>query len=206
MKKFMLGILIIAAVLPAAAQEKTLFSGEIESGWCGGPFIKIGSLMDETGFLIGGQGGWIINHRLKLGGKGYILMNPVEVEGLENVVAGFGCGGALLEYIIASDELVHGSLECMIGAGGVYNDVRDYTDRYDRIEYTGDGCFVVEPGLNMILNVTRYFRIGTGVTYRWVNGVDYEAGAPYVQREYKRITDSDLSGISLQITFSFGKF
>jgi hypothetical protein len=45
----------------------------------------------------GGQGGWIINHRFVLGAKGYILVNPVDIEGLQNIVLGFDCGGALLE-------------------------------------------------------------------------------------------------------------
>jgi len=103
--------------------------------------------------------------------------------------------GALLEYIISSDKLIHFSIQTLIGAGGVRYQIKDYDEDNDEVNYTDDAIFVMEPGINVFLNVNINFRIGAGLTYRYVNGVDY-----------KNLTNSDLSGVSAQILFKFGEF
>ena len=138
MKNLIIILIVVLVSYSLMAQDETLFSGEIENGWFGGTILKIGQISGDNAFFIGGQGGWIINHRFVLGGKGYILVNPIEIDGLQNIVMGFGCGGLLLEYIIASNKLIHINIENMIGFGGVYNDVKDYTKYHDPIDYTGE--------------------------------------------------------------------
>ena len=195
MKNLITILLVLLLSYPVMAQEKTLFSGKIESGGYGGPLCKIGQINEETGIFVGGQGGWIMNHRLVLGGKGYGLVNEVEIEGSQNLKLEFGCGGALLEYIISSDKLIHLSLQSMIGAGGVRYAVKDHEEDHDEVNYDDDAFFVLEPGVNLILNVSKNFRMGFGASYRYVNGVEYES-----------LTNSDLSGISAQVFFKFGDF
>jgi hypothetical protein len=193
----------------STTQVETLLSGKIESGGYGGPLIKVGQIMDETGFFVGGQGGWIINHQFVLGGKGSVLVNPAEIEGLQNIHVGFACGGVLIKYISNSDKLVHVTFEGMIGLGGVYNDVTDYSKDHDPIDYTGDAGFVLEPGINLELNVANHFRISTGVAYLFVSGIEYDPGAPYqdvIGTDYSQVSDSDLRGISVQLTLEFGVF
>jgi hypothetical protein len=207
MKNMVILLLVISFSYPTMAKDKTLFSSEIESGWYGGASFKVGTIMDETGYFAGLQGGWIINHRFVLGGKGYMLVNPVEVEGLQNIEVGFGYGGILLEYLFTSNHLLHVTVESVIGLGGVYNDIKDYSEYHDPLDYTGDACFVAEPGINMMLRVTRKFRIGVGASYRYVNGIDYDAGKSSVPRvDYDLISDSDLTGMSAQIIIKFGSF
>lgn len=206
-----LKLIAVTALLssPVMAQDETLFSGEIESGWYGGLTFRAGQLNGRSGFFIGGQGGWIISHSFVLGGKGYIMVNPADVPGLQNIVVGFGCGGALLEYIVASDKLVHVSVESMIGIGGVYNDVGNEVNNHDPIEYTGDACIVLEPGVNLMLNVTPQVRVGLGATYRYVNGIEYDPGAPYRivnGDDYENISDADVSGLTAQLVLKFGAF
>jgi hypothetical protein len=195
MKSLIIVLLAVLASYPVMAQDETLLSGEVESGGYGGPICKIGRINGEAGIFVGGQGGWIINHRFVLGGKGYGLVNDVDIEGSRNLRLDFGCGGAFLEYIISPHELLHLSLHSMIGAGGVVYSVRKYTDDQAPVNYNGDAFFVVEPGINCILNVTNYFRIGAGVTYRYVDGVKYES-----------LSDSDLSGASAEVLLKFGVF
>jgi hypothetical protein len=195
MKNLILILLVTLVSCPAMAEDETLLSGEIESGGYGGPLCEIGHINGEAGVFVGGQGGWIINHRFVLGGKGYGLVSNVEIEDSRNLRLEFGCGGALLEYIIAPNRLLHLSLHSMIGAGGVRYAVEDYTDDYDPVNYSDDAFFVLEPGINGILNVTKYFRIGAGATYRYVSGVRYED-----------LTNSDLSGVSAKILLKFGVF
>lgn len=195
MKNMISILLVVLLSYPVMAQDETLISGEIESGGYGGPLLQIGQIIGGTGIFVGGQGGWIINHRFVIGGKGYGLVNDVEVEGLQNLKLEFGCGGVMFEYIISSNKLLHLSIQSMIGAGGVRYAVKDHTKDHDEVNYEDDAFLILEPGLNLILNVSNNFRIGTGIAYRYCNGVEYE-----------NLSNSDLSGVSAQIFFKFGKF
>ena len=138
-----------------------------------------------------------INHRFGIGAKGYGLVNEVPIEGQQNTKLKFGCWGGLLEYIVASDMLLHLNIHTMIGAGGVRYDIIDYQTQApaNPINYSDDGVFVLEPGLDLILNVNKKFRIGIGAAYRYVNGVNYE-----------NLSNSDLGGISGQVVLKFGLF
>jgi hypothetical protein len=188
MKKLMNLLIIVLMSYTVIAQEETLLSGEMENGGYGGVFTKVGQINNATGVFIGGQGAWIINHRIGLGGKGYGLVNEVNVPDMQNVKLEFGCGGGLIEYIIASDKSVHANINVMIGAGGVKYAVIDYQNDHSEINYTDDSFFVIEPGVDLILNVHKNFRLGIGAAYRFVSGVDYED-----------LTNTDLSGTCFDV-------
>ena len=55
--------------------------------------------------------------------------------------------------------------------------------------------FVAEPGLEIEVNITKYFRLGAGMTYRYVSGTELE-----------NIDDGDISGTTAMISFRFGRF
>ncbi|WP_234573284.1 hypothetical protein [Rhodohalobacter sp. 614A] len=208
MKNIIITILIILLAKPVIAQMKTLYDGKIESGWYCSPVFKVGQINGQTGCFLGGEAVGIINHQFVIGAKGYMLVNPFEPVGLQNISVGFGGGGLLLKYIIQPNRLIHFDIESMIGAGGVYNDVKNYSKPHDSIDYTGDACFILEPGFNMVLNVTESLQVGAGATYRFTNGIDFNPGSfrhPDVSN-YPILTDSDVSGISAQITILYGKF
>jgi hypothetical protein len=178
------------------AQEETLLSGEIESGGYGGPTLKIGSIHGKSSIFMGGQGGWIINHRFVLGGAGGGLVNNVRVEreGIEKEqYLNFGYGGVLLEYIANSHKLLHYEIQSIIGAGNV--SFRDEKNRENQDNLEEDSFFVWEPGANIILNVTKSFRISVGGTYRFVSGVALLG-----------TSEEDLTDYTIQIGFKFGKF
>jgi hypothetical protein len=197
--KILTGVLLVLALaVPALAEDETLIGDDIESGGYGAVIVKYGRIMGTDGVFVGGQGGWIINHTLVIGGGGFGLANKIALEGYECQYLGFGYGGLLLEYIIASQKLVHLDIQCLIGAGGV-SSYTSYTDdcSYWSEDYYGDGdaFFAMEPGASLILNLHRYVRVGVGATYRYVGGVCY-----------KGLDDSDLRGFTGQMVFKFGTF
>lgn len=55
--------------------------------------------------------------------------------------------------------------------------------------------FVVEPGLEVEINVTRFFKIGVGASYRFVRESDLTL-----------VSNDDLSGFSGGFSLKFGKF
>jgi hypothetical protein len=198
MKTLMLFLLIILVALPAFAQEQTLFSGKVEHGGYGGPVVKFSSVNGKLGVLVGGHGGWIINHTLVLGGGGYGLVNNVAANRLgplNEEYIDFGYGGFEAEWVMNSDKLVHFSVHALIGGGGV-----QYRNQGEDITYhnqNSDGFFVLEPGATLDLNVTTWMRFSVGASYRFVNGVDSNSDVT---------SDQDLTGPSAILMVRFGKF
>jgi hypothetical protein len=198
MKTSMLFMLIILIALPAFAQEQTLFSGKVEHGGYGGPVVKFLSVNGKLGVLVGGHGGWIINHTLVLGGGGYGLVNNVAANRLgplNEEYIDFGYGGFEAEWVMNSDKLVHFSIHTLIGGGGV-----QYRNQGEDITYrnqNSDGFFVFEPGATIDLNVTTWMRFSAGASYRFVNGVDSNSDVT---------SDEDLTGPSAILMVRFGKF
>ena len=120
-------ILLFSIYITSFAQEETLIgNGEITHGGFGGPVIKYTQIKGEPALLIGGRGGWIINHSFVIGGGGYGLVSDIEADNfltfapLEPIpYLNFGYGGLELEYIIQSDKLMHFTVYTLIGAGGI---------------------------------------------------------------------------------------
>jgi hypothetical protein len=181
--------------MPLFAQEdeaETLLSGEIDHGGFGGPVVKFGNIYDESAVMIGGRGGWIIDHFLSLGGGGYGLVTEITTRPEEFLLMGYG--GFEMEFIIASNRIVHSTIGTLVGAGGFSSHDRNFDSDVDT-ENQGDAFFVMEPSVNAELNVARFMRVNAGVSYRYTDGADKYG-----------ITDTDLSGLNAVITLKFGAF
>ncbi len=179
---------------------QTLISGDVSHGGFGGPVLKIGGVDGSAGVWIGGRGGWILNlaqdHAISIGGGGYGLVtnhrSPTFLTSdKESTYAAIGYGGLQLEYINRSWNLAHFTVTSLIGGGGL--GLR--TSGYDVITDDAETFFVFEPGINLELNITTFFRIMTGISYRVVSGID-DFG----------FRDSDFSGINGTLTLKFGAF
>lgn len=201
MKRFVFVSILLAFSIPAAAQEQTLISGPVESGGFGGPVVKFSQIDKEFALLVGGYGGWLINHSFMIGGGGFGLANSIHGSRTAQLYYGtgdnlrlqFGYGGLMLEYIGEHNSLVHYYVSALIGAGGVnYEYINNYY--YNDFDEASP-CFVLEPGIGAELNVARFFRIGAGASYRLVRGTDLVG-----------ISDSQLTDFSASLTFKFGKF
>lgn len=202
-------VLFLFTMSMSAQEQETLFDAPVEHGGFGALVTKVTPVRGELGVMVGGYGGWLINHRFMIGAGGYGLTNNVRasaeaeshysIDG-ERLYLEFGYGGLMFEYIYAPHKLVHLNLHTLIGAGGVNyrEDWHDYVDgdsnrrRYGR----GNAVFVVEPTLSVEVNVTTWFRIAAGGSYRFVGGIDDLIG----------IESTDLAGPSGTLSLKFGKF
>lgn len=196
MNKVAIIFLTLILSFPLIAQEEEmLIDDEFESGGFGGPVIKITQMNKENAVLVGGRGGWLINHTFLIGGGGYGLVTDVAAKVADTVnhlnKIELGYGGLEFEYIASSNKLIHLSFGVLIGGGGIgYRD-----DQNSDNHHSMDRFFVIEPGVNVNLNVTRFFRIAAGGSYRYVKGIDHPLSS-----------DTDLSGPSAVLTLKFGKF
>jgi hypothetical protein len=187
-----LGIINTVRLIPKEKQDETLITGKTRIGAFGGPIIKFTELNNQFGVLVGGRGGLIINRSLVIGGGGYGLVNDIEINDFQppaRHILEFGYGGIILEYINRSAKLIHLDIHSLIGGGCLCYQQAFYPDWQD------DLFFVVEPGLDMIFNITEHFRIGLGGSYRFVNGIDLNG-----------LKDGDINGPAASLTFKFGKF
>ncbi len=188
---------LVALPGSASAQEaETLIRGGIDSGGFGGPVLKFTEIDDQFGLLVGFRGGWIVDHTFVLGAGLYGLANTGSFDrtgpgGFRNRLF-MGYGGLEMEWVISSHRVVHVSFQGLVGAGGVGFEDSVHGCCTDE---TADAFFIAEPGVNVMLNVHKVFRVGFGGSYRFVHDVDL-AG----------LTDESLRGPAGTLTFKFGAF
>ena len=163
----------VPAPTPSGADE-TLLAGPITHGGFGGPMVAYTRLNGEDAVLVGGRGGWLINHRLLIGGGGWGIANRISVPA--GAIASeaehrltFGYGGFWTEYIVQPSRLVHGSVGLLIG-GGELQYARVHGDSMTAV--VSDPVFVMEPSLNAEVNLASFVRLTLSAGYRFVAGVD----------------------------------
>lgn len=194
MKKYLFLLVSILLATSLLAQEETLVGEGLHSGGYGGPVWKVGLVNGNAGMFSGGRGGWIINHKFAIGGGGYGSMVDVESDAVSDngktLYIDLNYGGFEMEYIHNSDKVIHWTIHTMIGGGSV----RLLEHEPNRTIET-EKFFVVEPNLNLDINISSWFRIGLGASYLITMGLDSE-----------KISNSDISGPSGLIILKFGSF
>jgi len=194
---------------------KTIFSKDFSSGGYGGPELKLSNINDDMSLLVGGRGGWIINHSFVIGGAGYGLTTNNRFDYTEDISGidstrklrlDMGYGGLLLEYIAFPREAIHLSFPFVIGAGGASVSTKEEGVNPDANNWDNDpfynwnslestAFFVLEPGINIELNLIKYLRLNLGASYRYISATDLD-----------RLTDDNFSDFSFNLCLKFGKF
>ena len=210
-------IALLLFTAPLFAEQKTLFNTPSDLGGFGGPTVKVTSIMNKMSFLIGGRGAGVIDSAFTIGGGGYGLTSDISLgrpalyppvqDSLNyyfpyytsDLSIQMGYGGLELGYIFHSDEAIHATIYCLVGGGGVdigYSTGSDvYVSRNHWNDVEHDGFIVIEPTASIELNMSIFFRIEIGASYRYVGGLVNEF-----------VTEDDIDGVSATVTFKFGKF
>ena len=152
----------------------TLAGNHGHSGGYGAIFFKGTQFKDQTLLISGLRGAWVVNRSFGIG----IDLNGiiptakyagVDPEGIKQAVLVGGYGGMLLEPILWSNKIVHLTFPMSIGAGwlGFLEDWEN-NDYYHNSEiYDEDVFWYFEPGINVEVNVARFFRAGVGISKRF---------------------------------------
>lgn len=153
----------------------------------------------EVGFITGGRLGLILNHGFTIGLAGYGFFNDYRWDNTlqSNVNLQGGYGGIFIEPIIKPKFPIHLSFPVIMGVGGVeyVSDRYYYYDEWNGYVEDVDAYMLVEPGVELDLNITKFFRVSAGASYRYTSKV--------------KIADFDkdlLHGISATLTLKFGWF
>jgi hypothetical protein len=182
---------------------QTLMGKNNAVGGYGAISMQYTELEDRDAFVFGARGGILMGHMMSLGLGGSGFFNDVHYDdatGKDISLAG-GYGGFFFEPVIMPKFPVHIAFPVLIGAGGVavvsVNDDKDWNDNYK--SEASDAFMVIEPGIEVELNITRFFRFCIGGYYRYTSDVDIQ------DPEYTVPTDI-LQGFSGGVTFKFGHF
>lgn len=182
---------------------ETIFSNKRSNGGYGAFTIGYTTIDGRDAMVAGARGAFILDHSLAIGLAGYGFVNDLEYHNYQSnpddrlFLAG-GYGGVFFEPIVGGTKPVHVSFPILLGMGGislVEHTGWNWDNYYDYHEYDTDLFFVFEPGVEIELNLTRFFRIAAYGSYRLTSDIELFDTAPDVLR-----------GINLGMTFKFGKF
>ncbi len=210
MRNLTLIAIFLAVTFGARAQNEgeyqdiqTLMRGNESVGGYGAISMQYTELENRDAFVFGARGGVIVGHMITLGLGGSGFFNDLHYDatsGMDLSLAG-GYGGFFFEPILFPKFPVHVAFPVLIGAGGVAvvssDDNNDWSDNYN--SEASDAFMVVEPGVEIELNVTRFFRFCIGGYYRYTSDID-------IQDPMFDVSTDILRGFSGGVTFKFGRF
>lgn len=182
---------------------KTLTGGSSQSGAFGAVVFKASKFNDKTFAMMGIRGGWIINRTLAIGIEGQGIIPSAKFDNIsqepgEKAILLGGYGGLFIEPVLFSNNVIHVTFPIASGAGwmGYHEDWENNQNFNHRNDLIDDDVFwYVEPGVGVELNVTRHFRISTGITKRFTQDL-----------ELVSTDDKDFSKMSYFLTLKIGKF
>jgi len=168
-----------------------------------GAFTTGYSVIDNRdAFEFGFRGMWLTNHSVGFGiGTTMFANEPAynSASGTDQFLTG-AYGGFIIEPIFAPMLPLHVSFPVLIGGGGMSRFETDW-DTFDNFVIPSMEYFLlIEPGAEAELNVTRFFRIGLGASYR----LPFDFGATGGGLE--GVSPSDIRGFSYHLALKFGKF
>ncbi|GAB1856471.1 hypothetical protein MHTCC0001_13060 [Flavobacteriaceae bacterium MHTCC 0001] len=107
-----------------------------------------------------------------------------------------GYMGLHLEPILFGKRFISVSFPVLVGAGAVGYFGNSFTDEYEDIkEEDLDKFFIVEPGINILYNFTRFTQLETGIRYRFTSTYNLP---PY--------DSGNLNGFSIGVGLKLGIF
>jgi hypothetical protein len=182
----------------AAAQEeesiKSLFKQGITVNELWTPEVKINSIQGDIGTLVGFYGGALFNRTYLIGISGGVNLGHPRVN--------YGYFGGIMQYIFNPADLVHCSGQILLAYGTTKdyeNPKKGLLDNFWNI--SGAPFFVMEPGLNLVVNLGSRVTFVAGMSYRYVSGLDENNE----NVEITRVTNKDLSGYNFNIGLKFVK-
>jgi len=174
---------------------ETLVDGEVDHGFFISQSTKLTKIDGKFTPILGFRMGWIVNHSFVIGAAGYSMLDKNETDFIvseQAVEILLAYGGLQLSYINNSNKLIHYEIGTLIGIGGL--NYRDHSSGSGLPN--SDHIFVIEPEVVSVLNISKSARISSGLSYRWINKIDFE----------EVVKNSDLSGLTVSLNLSIGAF
>jgi hypothetical protein len=191
-----MALMLLSGVVAAQdpGETRTLLRPDIIVTEMWVPEVKINSIQGQTGTLIGFYGGALFNRTLLLGISGGVNLSHPTVN--------YGYFGGVAQVITYPANMMHFSGQVLIA----YGSTKDYEDPKEGLldnfwNISGENFVIVEPGLNIEVNLSARVTFVAGASYRIVTGIDQNNENLYVTH----VTNEDMSGINFNIGLKFAK-
>jgi hypothetical protein len=190
-------ILMFPSIGATAQQQdstQTLFKSDVKVSELWVPEVKLNSIQGDIGTLIGFYGGALINRTFLVGIAGGVNLGHPRVN--------YGYFGGIGQFIFKPENLLHCSGQLVLA----YGSTKDYENPKSGLldnfwNISGAHFFVMEPGVNLEMNLSKKLTLVAGISYRYVTGLN-EADENVA---ITHVTNKDLSGINFNIGLKFGK-
>jgi hypothetical protein len=177
-----------------SGSSRTLLNQDVTITNVLSPEIKLNSIQGDIGTLVGFYGGPVINNTLLIGACGGVNLGHPRVN--------YGYFGGILQYVFKPEDMVHFSSQLVI-AGGTTKDYdhpkSGLLDNFWNI--SGASFFMMEPGINLEVNLTSQMKLVLGASYRFVSGLNEYSED--ISRTH--VTNEDMSGVNFNIGLKFCK-
>lgn len=185
---------VLALAAPAAAQTppssgtplNPIVVEQVHDGFAFAPDVKVTDINHQTGLLVGGYGGWMIDNKLLLGGGGYGLTNGSGHTGL-------GYGGFVIGWMEHADKPIGFGARALFGfgEGSASSSYTTYVyppppipNPFDQrslilppvpqpVTYLAtyhEHFFITDPEIDVIVRLSPTLRVTAGVGYRLIGG------------------------------------
>lgn len=165
------------------------------------PSLTLTTMKNNVAYGLGFSAGLIFDRSFSVGFGSNLFLTNIKSDPPDRRDYGMGYFGLKVEYLFESRDWFHVVLSTLVG-GGIFGLWYSYTNYYDgyssgRIVTSedSDGFFLLEPRIDLLMDISWMIRIGAGVSYRLIQGI-YKYG----------FSNTDLSGYSLNLIFQLGLF
>jgi hypothetical protein len=182
----------------AGAQDddsvQTLFKPGAEFTHVWAPEIKLNSIQGKIGTLIGGYTGTLINRTVLFGFAGGVNLSHPEVN--------YGYIGVIGQYIYNPNKLVHLNGQLVLAYGSTKDYEQQKSGIFDNFwNISGTHYFMMEPGINLEINLRNNLALCTGMSYRYVTGMNENS----ISLLRTHVTNKEMGGMNFNIGFKIIK-
>ncbi|MFC1502689.1 hypothetical protein ACFL6A_04695 [bacterium] len=188
--------LVVFLISTAVAQEtETLLGKDTKLGFALGFDLKVNSIQDKTGTLFEFYAGALINPATIIAFAGGMNIGHPEVN--------YGYLGLLGQYTFKPQKMIHFSAQLLLGIGSTKDYERPKSSVFDNYgNISGPGFYLIEPAVNVELNLSVKARLFLGLGYRMVSGLDED----HELIQTTGVTNKDLSGLNVLFGVKFARY
>lgn len=189
MKTLFLALLLLPAYC-LGTETETLIKADTSFPAQGGPGVRFASINGTTAMLLGGRGVLLLGETTGIGVSSYTLSSEITTS-LNNIKRdlSFSYFGMTIDNFFIPKKLFFLNLSTMVGYGFASDSQRVPAGTKDQTSF-----FLIEPEINLMLNVTKELRVAFGLSYRLLAGSEAEA-----------TLGANLSGFAGSFTLLYGK-
>jgi len=199
MKRTFILLTLVLSIITLKAQEEeknnieTLFKKPTKVRGYIGSITSITSLNGENAFMSGSQVAGIFNDQFILGFYHISIEDNIfeDDDSFINSDIDFDHRGLWLGYIFMPKRIIHFNTNVQLGKG----DLDIYNDALGRWIHD-DFLFVINPSVEMEVNVAKFLRVGVGANYRFAFDAD----------QIENYNNEDFSDFGAFVSLKFGWF